>query len=208
MADWRVHTEGLRVGGGVVHLRGVSPWDARAWSAARLANRHHLERWEPTVHGDWEANNSIAYWPRLYGHLRREAKRGTMIPCVIVVDGGYAGQLTIGGIQRGSLQSAWIGYWVAERFTGGGVGTAAVALGLDHAFGAAGLHRVEATVRPENGASRAVLARNGFREEGLLRRYLDVDGAWRDHLLLAQTSEERVYGAASALVREGHATPA
>ena len=33
------------------------------------------------------------------------------------------------------------------------------------------LHRVEATVRPENAASRAVLTKVGFREEGLLRRY-------------------------------------
>ena len=30
-----------------------------------------------------------------------------------------------------------------------------------------------------------MLAKVGFREEGLLKRYLDVDGAWRDHLLLA-----------------------
>ena len=35
-----------------------------------------------------------------------------------------------------------------------------------------------------------MLAKVGFREEGLLRRYLDVDGAWRDHLLVAITVEE------------------
>ena len=68
--------------------------------------------------------------------------------------------------------------------------TAALALGMDHAFGPVRLHRLEATVRPENAASRAVLAKVGFREEGLLKRYLDVDGAWRDHLLVAITVEE------------------
>jgi ribosomal-protein-alanine N-acetyltransferase len=67
------------------------------------------------------------------------------------------------------------------------------------------LHRVEATVRPENAASRAVLAKVGFREEGLLRRYLLVDGRWRDHLLVGLTVEE-VYGSVtSSLVRDGHA---
>ena len=45
-------------------------------------------------------------------------------------------------------------------------------------------------MRPENAASRRVLAKVGFREEGLLQRYLDVDGAWRDHLLVAITVEE------------------
>ncbi len=79
-------------------------------------------------------------------------------------------------------------------------------LGLDHCFGPVTLHRVEATVRPENAPSRAVLAKVGFREEGLLRRYLDVDGAWRDHLLVGLTTED-VYGSVtSALVRNGGAS--
>jgi ribosomal-protein-alanine N-acetyltransferase len=67
------------------------------------------------------------------------------------------------------------------------------------------LHRVEATVRPENAASRAVLGKVGFREEGLLKRYLEVDGAWRDHLLVAITIEEMNGTAAAALVRSGRA---
>jgi ribosomal-protein-alanine N-acetyltransferase len=68
------------------------------------------------------------------------------------------------------------------------------------------LHRVEATVRPENVASRAVLAKVGFREEGLLRRYLQVDAAWRDHTLLALTVEEVHGSVTSALVTDGHAS--
>jgi hypothetical protein len=77
-----------------------------------------------------------------------------------------------------------------------------VAVGLDRLLG---VQFVEATVRPENAASRAVLAKVGFREEGLLRRYLQVDGGWRDHLLVGLTVEE-VYGSvAAALVRDGHA---
>jgi ribosomal-protein-alanine N-acetyltransferase len=51
-----------------------------------------------------------------------------------------------------------------------------------------------------------VLARAGFREEGLLKRYLEVDGAWRDHLLVAVTVEELMISATSALVRDGRAS--
>ncbi len=122
-----------------------------------------------------------------------------MLPYVIEVDGEFAGQLTIGNVTHGALRSAWIGYWVATSHIGGGVATAALALGLDHCFGQVRLHRVEATVRPENAASRAVLAKAGFREEGLLRRYLDVDGGWRDHLLVAITVEE-VQGSVTSLL--------
>jgi len=126
-----------------------------------------------------------------------------MLPYVIEVDGKFCGQLTIGNVTHGALRSAWIGYWVASEVTGGGVATGALALGVDHCFGAVMLHRVEATVRPENAASRKVLAKVGFREEGLLRRYLDVDGGWRDHLLVAITTEEIEGSATAQLVRRG-----
>lgn len=125
---------------------------------------------------------------------------------MIELDGQFVGQLTVGNVTHGALRSAWIGYWVTSGSIGGGVATAALALGLDHCFGPVMLHRVEATVRPENAASRAVLAKAGFREEGLLKRYLDVDGAWRDHLLVAITVEELNGSVASALVRAGHAS--
>jgi ribosomal-protein-alanine N-acetyltransferase len=128
-----------------------------------------------------------------------------MLPYIIELDGQYAGQLTIGNVTHGALRSAWIGYWVHSAVTGGGVATGALALGLDHCFGAVMLHRVEATVRPENAASRQVLAKAGFREEGLLRRYLDVDGGWRDHLLVAMTTEEINGSVTSTLVRAGRA---
>jgi ribosomal-protein-alanine N-acetyltransferase len=126
-----------------------------------------------------------------------------MLPYVIEVDGRYRGQLTVGNVSHGALRSAWIGYWVSSEVTGAGVATGALALGLDHCYGPVGLHRVEATVRPENAASRRVLAKVGFREEGLLKRYLNVDGAWRDHLLVALTVEELDGSVAAGLVRRG-----
>ena len=45
-------------------------------------------------------------------------------------------------------------------------------------------------MRPENVASRRVLDKLGFREEGLHLRYLNVDDSWRDHLVYALTIEE------------------
>src|SRR5689334_1459658 len=195
----------LRVHAGVVRLRPVRLRDAAVWSRIRLADQAHLEPWEPVSGVDWRVRHGVSSWPAICSGLRSEARRGRMLPYVIELDGEFAGQLTIGNVTHGALRSAWIGYWVASDKTGGGVATGALALGLDHCFGPVMLHRVEATVRPENAASRAVLAKVGFREEGLLRRYLDVDGAWRDHLLLAITVEE-VYGSvASRLVRAGQA---
>jgi len=122
--------------------------------------------------------------------LRVGARRGEVVPFAITVNGEFAGQVTLGGIQRGALRSGWVGYWVASQFHGKGVATAAVALIVAHGFGPVGLHRIEATIAPENLASRGVVAHLGFRQEGHLVRYLDISGAWRDHLLFGMTIEE------------------
>jgi [ribosomal protein S5]-alanine N-acetyltransferase len=196
----------IRVAAGVVGLRPVRMRDAATWSRIRLADQAHLEPWEPVAEVNWEARHSVSSWPSICSGLRAEARKGRMLPYAIELDGEFCGQLTLGNVTHGALRSAWIGYWVASERTGGGVATAALALGMDHGFGAVMLHRIEATVRPENAPSRRVLAKAGFREEGLLRRYLEVDGAWRDHLLVALTVEELEVSATSALVRSGRAS--
>jgi ribosomal-protein-alanine N-acetyltransferase len=53
-----------------------------------------------------------------------------------------------------------------------------------------GLHRLQADIRPENLRSQRLVERLGFRQEGLLRRYLDIDGDWRDHLSYALLAED------------------
>ncbi|EUA11389.1 acetyltransferase family protein [Mycobacterium kansasii 732] len=203
---WPMNIGPLRVRAGVIRLRPVRMRDGAQWSRIRMADRAHLEPWEPSAEGDWAIRHSVAAWPAVCSGLRSEARKGRMLPYVIELDGKFCGQLTIGNVTHGALRSAWIGYWVPSTHTGGGVATGALALGLDHCFGRVGLHRVEATVRPENAASRAVLAKVGFREEGLLRRYLEVDSAWRDHLLVAITIEEVDGSVVSKLIRAGRAS--
>ena len=193
----------LIVRGGAIRVRPARMRDGAHWSRIRLAERDNLEPWEPTAELNWSERHNVSAWPPMFSGLRAEARRGRMLPYVIDLDGRFCGQLTIGNVTHGALRSAWIGYWVSAEVAGGGVATGALALALDHCFGPVGLHRVEATVRPENVASRRVLAKVGFREEGLLRRYLNVDGGWRDHLLLALTVEEIDGSVAAGLVRRG-----
>lgn len=202
---WPARLGPLQVDGGVVTVRPVRLRDGSQWSRLRRDDRRYLEPWEPTGTAPWAARHTVGAWPSVHSALKAEARRGAMLPLAIELDGVFCGQLTVGNIVRGALRSAWIGYWVGKDYGGRGVATAAVALGLDHCFGPVGLHRVEATVRPENQASRAVLRKVGFREEGLLQRYLDVDGRWRDHILVAMTVEELHGSVTDGLVASGRA---
>ena len=106
------------------------------------------------------------------------------------MEGRLAGQVTLDNVVRGALRSGYLGYWIDRSVAGRGLGSLAVALVCDHAFGAVGLHRVEADIRPENLPSQRLVERLGFRQEGLLRRYLEIDGDWRDHLAYALLAED------------------
>lgn len=202
---WPATLGPLRVPAGLVVVRPIRMFDGSAWSRIRLRDLDHLQPWEPTGYGSWAERHSLLSWPGHYWALRSMARRGIALPFAVTLDGRFCGQLSISNIVRGALQSAWVGYWVASDVTGGGVATAAVALGADHCFGAAGLHRLEATVRPENTASRRVLEKLGFRQEGMHVRYLSIGGTWRDHLGYALTVEDQPAGLVTRLVHTGQA---
>ncbi|MGH3859803.1 GNAT family N-acetyltransferase [Actinokineospora sp.] len=202
---WPARLGPLSVAAGLVEVRAPRLWDAAAWSRIRKRDQRHLENWEPSVPGTWAERNAGIAWPAQWSTLRALGRRGMSLPFVITVDGRFAGQITVGNVIRGSLCSAWVGYWVDSEVVGGGVATASVALVVDHCFASAGLHRIEATVRPENAASLRVLAKLGFREEGLFRRYLDVAGDWRDHLCFALTIEDIPNGLVARLIADGGA---
>jgi len=131
----------------------------------------------------------------------RRARLGTSLPFAVRVDGRLAGQVTIDNVVRGALRAGYLGYWIDREVAGRGVGSLAVALVCDHAFTQVGLHRLQADIRPENLPSQRLVERLGFRQEGLLRRYLDIDGDWRDHLAYALLAED-VPGGALARWRE------
>ncbi|MPY96903.1 MAG: GNAT family N-acetyltransferase [Actinophytocola sp.] len=202
---WPARLGPLRVPAGEVRLRPVGYRDGGAWRRLRLRDREYLRRWEPNAPGSWEDRHGVTAWPTQWLGLRTLGRRGVCLPFALTIDGEFAGQLTVGNIIRASLRSAWVGYWVGSAHASGGAATAAVALAVDHAFAHAGLHRLEATVRPDNVASVRVLTKLGFRKEGLFERYLDVDGAWRDHLCFAVTTEETGSGLVARLVNAGKA---
>ena len=175
---------------GDVELRPFRMRDAAAWSEIRLANEAWLAPWEPSASGPWAARYGVAAFAPMLRQLRRHAREGTTLPFALTYGGRLVGQATAGNVWRGSLNSCFLGYWIDSRYAGRGIMPVAVALLADHCFGPVRLHRVEANIRPENTASRRVAEKLGFRLEGMRERYLLIDGAYRDHLCYALTTEE------------------
>jgi ribosomal-protein-alanine N-acetyltransferase len=175
---------------GSVTIRGIRLRDARVLERELAANRGWLRQWEAT-----NPNGPIGFDTRAsIRSLQSNARTGAGIPFAIEVDGEFAGQLNVSSIAYGSLSSASIGYWVAERFAGRNVTPTAVALATDHCFFTVGLHRMEICIRPENEPSLRVVEKLGFRYEGLRRRFIHINGDWRDHFCFALTVEELPQG--------------
>jgi len=78
-----------------------------------------------------------------------------------------------------------IGYALHPDHWGKGYATEAANLLLTFGFDTLGLHRIEATTRPDNRASYRLMERIGMRREGLRRRDLLLRGEWRDSVLYA-----------------------
>jgi ribosomal-protein-alanine N-acetyltransferase len=76
-----------------------------------------------------------------------------------------------------------VGYWCGQPFAHRGYTIDAVRTLADFAFRRLRLNRLEAACIPENAASRGLLLRAGFTEEGYARTYLKINGVWRDHVL-------------------------
>ena len=169
-----------------VRIRPLAFGDAAELLEVRSRNRAFLEPWEPLREESFYtlAGQTAAVE---IGVAAREA--GRAYPFVVEHEGRIVGGVNLNEVVRGVFQNAYLGYWIDGSCGGRGFATEAVRQAVAFAFGEALLHRVQAAVMPRNAASIRVLQKAGFREEGLALRYLQIAGAWEDHLLFAVTAD-------------------
>ena len=175
--------------GGALLLRQPRWADYEPWARLRQKSREYLAPWEPKWAEDHLSRR--AYRVRL-SLLKKMAQKGEGYSFHIFRNPGehFIGACNIMRVQRSVAQSAQLGYWLGEGFSGQGHGRAAVGRICDFCFRDLGLHRIEAAVRPDNERSIALLDRLGFIAEGRARGYLKIDGIWHDHIIYARLSSD------------------
>lgn len=167
-----------------VELRLPEPGDAEAFLELVVRNRDHFRPYEPRRP---PAYFTLGGQREQIAAAQRQAQSGERYEFGVWQGGTgmLVGRISIGGISRGALQNAYLGYGIDVDHGGKGYATQAVSLAVEVAFDDLGLHRVQAAVVPDNRASARVLEKVGFAEEGLARRYLYLDGQWKDHRMFA-----------------------
>jgi ribosomal-protein-alanine N-acetyltransferase len=176
-----------------VVLRPLRAQDFDAWRSVRLGNQAWLEQWEPRPEaGAADPVRDVDAFRARCSAWERQRQFDAAYGFGLFLGSGetFAGEVSLGSVQRGPFQSASVGYWIAEEHAGRGHVPEGVALILRHAFDALDLHRIEIAIVPRNTASRRVAEKLGLREEGTAVGFLQIAGHYEDHVRYALTVEE------------------
>jgi len=160
------------------------------WYRLRRESQHFLRPFEPR----WtELDLAKRVYSMRVRRARQEAEEGSDYTFFIFLPDGrkqvLVGGITLSNIRRRAAQFVTLGYWMGQRYAGKGLMSEAVGVTLPFIFEVLDLHRAHAAFLPTNTASRRVLEKNGFVEEGFAKHYLQINGRWEDHVLMGLTRE-------------------
>jgi [ribosomal protein S5]-alanine N-acetyltransferase len=183
-----------------VALRTLVATDFPAWQEVRRRNEDWLTPWEPARNPNLPdvVESGEAFAMRCSAR-ERERQLGTGFGFGIFVrdpKGGrraparFCGEINLSSVQRGPFQSAYVGYWIDHAEAGHGYMPEALVLMARFAFEQVHLHRIQVSIIPRNLRSRRVVEKLKLRDEGIAQRYLEINGAWEDHIRYALTVEE------------------
>lgn len=166
-----------------IYIRPFSPEDAVALLKLQTDNRPFFERFSMERNDEFYTVESQLKRIQSYEEDCRTDQTYTF--GIFKNEGTLIGTINLFQVLRGSLQGAFIGYFLDEKHNGKGYTTEAVKLLVDYAFNELKLHRIEAGVMPHNIGSIRVLEKSGFHKEGIALKNVKINGKWEDHQLLA-----------------------
>ncbi|MGE8658220.1 MAG: GNAT family N-acetyltransferase [Achromobacter sp.] len=163
-------------------LRPAIRQHAPALLAYHLANRAHLQPWEPARPDAFYTASSTE--ERLAA-MQMSAAAGQAVHLLLFdrIDDSLVGTCNFTNIVRGVFQACHLGFSLAQDRQGQGLMRECLAAATHFMFTEHRLHRIMANHRPENTRSARLLNSLGFEREGMARAYLKINGAWADHVL-------------------------
>ncbi len=161
-------------------LRTMTAADEAEWDEVRARNASWLDPWESND----PMRRRLVTFPQWIRMQRRDERAEAAIVFVIVFEGRIVGQISLGAVMLGAMRCGIVGYWIAHDYAGRGFTPLAVAMLADWALhdpDGPNLHRIEIDILPENERSRRVVQKVGAKYEGVRRKYMFINGKWRDH---------------------------
>lgn len=169
----------------------LSEQSASAVSHYFVRNKLHLARSTPLRK---EGFYTESYWR---GQIirYREAREAGLEYRWFMCDGPLIiGHVGFDQVVQGAFQSCYLGYGIDADKQGQGLMREALIKPLEYILGDVGLNRVMANYEPSNVRSGRLLKSLGFEREGYARKYLKLNGRWRDHILTSLVADKSLAG--------------
>ncbi len=150
-------------------IRPFSPHDGKAIYETVQQSIVELKRFMPWAHNEMSYETAMRIYADFYAKTYRgqeatfvgfDQKKGTVLFCAALLPESRLNPLALE-----------LGYWVASRNTGKGIGTTAAQIMIVLAFQHYGADRLAISCNPENKGSMRIIEKCGFKREAELRNY-------------------------------------
>ena len=168
-----------------VFLRYPETKDWKEWAELRQKSRKFLQPWEP----HWPKNYLTKdFFEQLVNQTHISIKNKTSYIYFIFhrVSKTLVGGINLTNMKNKLYKSITIGYWMGINFAGKGYMQDSIKNVCSFCFDDLKVNRIEAACLPKNIASKMVLIKSGFVIEGYAKKYLEINGKFEDHILLAK----------------------
>ncbi len=160
--------------------------DAHRMADYYSENYGYLKQWEPTR--DNSHFQPSGWLNRL--HVMSELHRQGNAFHFLLLDQNedeVIGVANYSNILRGAFHACYLGYSIGQKWQGKGLMFEAAESTIRYMQRHQKMHRIMANYMPHNSRSGSLLRKLGFEQEGYAKQYLQIDGVWRDHVLMALT---------------------
>ena len=169
-----VHMKGNRI-----TIRNFTPADAEELTNYYIRNKEHLREFEPSRDNSFY---EVEVQRKILIESYKQLMIGTGMDLGIYLKDKLIGKIKVSNIVHGVFKSAFVGYSIDKEHEGKGYMKDAVLLVEKYCKQYLDLHRLEASVLVDNIKSKRVLLKSGFEEIGINKKYLYINGKWRDHI--------------------------
>ncbi|EGQ43446.1 MAG: acetyltransferase, partial [Candidatus Nanosalina sp. J07AB43] len=138
---------------------------------------------ETTSHGEVRAH--LGRTPRPVNksqekeHIENLSSDDDSVHFIIEYQGAKVGHIFIGDLEK-EYGRSHVGYFIHPDYHGQGIGTKSLKMVVTYTFETLNRHKIRGGFLEGNPASRRVMEKAGFQEEGTERDYKYVDGEWKN----------------------------
>ncbi|VVN88251.1 GNAT family N-acetyltransferase [Pseudomonas fluorescens] len=173
---------------GIGHVAVVDFLECNSQSVAEYFSRNqkHLESSMPERTSEFYTR---AFWQGQMSRYQLSRSAGTEWRFALFDSEKVIGVINFDQIVKGPFQACYLGYSIDSEYQGKGLMREALSQTISFVVRELDLNRVMANYEPSNQRSARLLKSLGFEREGYARKYLKLNGIWRDHILTSLISD-------------------